>query len=205
MPLRGGVMKLSHLAAGAAGMGLILLAGMSAYSSRAQSPSEAPWVSQNNAPMPRRGNPDGWECRGHRHRHGRPGGGNNRGCNGNRYGGRMYDPARVETIRGEAIAIETFDRGGRGRGGGTHVQVRANNETFTVRLGPSWYLSQRNFQLQPNQIIEVTGSRVDWNGQPTLIAAEVTQGNQTIQLRDENGIPLWSRGRHRGWDNDNWR
>lgn len=187
MPLRGGAiaMKLYHLAAGAAGMGLVLLGGMSAYSSWAQPPSGSQWVAQNNAPMPQRRHPDEWGCEGH-HRA--------RGC----YGGRMYDPTRVETIRGEAIAIETFDGRGRGRGGGTHVQVRTNNETLTVRLGPSWYLEERNFQLQPNQTIEVTGSRMDWDGQPTLIAAEVAQGNQTLQLRDENGIPLWSRSRHRG-------
>jgi hypothetical protein len=34
---------------------------------------------------------------------------------------------------------------------------------------------------------------VDVEGNPTIIAAEVTKGDKTLKLRDANGAPLWNR------------
>lgn len=42
--------------------------------------------------------------------------------------------------------------------------------------------------------MEVTGSRVTFDGKPAIIAAEVKKGGETLKLRDEKGRPVWS-----GW------
>ena len=43
--------------------------------------------------------------------------------------------------------------------------------------------------------IEVKGSRVTIEGQPVIIAAEVSKGEQTLLLRHGDGTPYWSGGR----------
>jgi hypothetical protein len=42
--------------------------------------------------------------------------------------------------------------------------------------------------------VEVKGSRVTIAGKPVVIAAEVKKGDETLKLRDDNGIPAWA-----GW------
>ena len=40
--------------------------------------------------------------------------------------------------------------------------------------------------------MEIKGSRISIQGQPTIIAAEVKKGDQMLKLRDDKGIPLWT-------------
>jgi hypothetical protein len=107
--------------------------------------------------------------------------------------GRMYDPATVETVRGEVTAVTMAAHGG-GRGPGVHVQLRTASGSLEVRLGPAWYLEREKLALGVGDEIEVTGSRVSANGQPALIARHLKKGDRSVSLRDERGLPLWRRG-----------
>jgi hypothetical protein len=49
-------------------------------------------------------------------------------------------------------------------------------------------------KIQPGDVVEVKGSRVTMAGKPALIAAEVKKGDETLRLRDETGVPVWT-----GW------
>lgn len=105
--------------------------------------------------------------------------------------GRMYDPNNLTTVRGEVISVDTFTPR-TGMSGGMHLQLRTNNnQTLDVHLGPAWYLQNQDVPLEPNDTIEVTGSRVDFAGQPAIMAASVKKGDMTLMLRDENGFPMW--------------
>ena len=115
------------------------------------------------------------------------------GRGGGGYGG-IYDPKTVETITGEVISVDSFSSN-RGMSQGIHLQVKTGNETLDIHLGPSWYLQNQDLKIQPQDTITVTGSRVNSFGQPSIIAGQVTKDNQTVKLRDDNGIPLWTRGR----------
>ncbi len=67
-----------------------------------------------------------------------------------------------------------------------------------VHLGPSWYLETQAVTFAPGDKVEVTGSRVTYQGQPTIIAAEVKKDGQVLKLRDAAGIPVWAgQGRRR--------
>jgi hypothetical protein len=44
----------------------------------------------------------------------------------------------------------------------------------------------------PGDKVEVTGSRVTYEGQPTIIAGEVKKGAQVLKLRDAAGVPVWA-------------
>jgi hypothetical protein len=52
-------------------------------------------------------------------------------------------------------------------------------------------------KIMPGDKIEVKGSRITFQGKPTIIAAEVKKGEETLKLRDENGFPVWAGWRRR--------
>lgn len=118
----------------------------------------------------------------------------NQGYPRHRGWGRIYNLNTVETISGKVISINAITSR-QGMSQGVHLQLKTEQEVINVHLGPSWYLDNQNLQIQPKDKIEVTGSKVNFDGQPSLIAAQVKKGKDTLVLRDENGFPVWSRWR----------
>jgi hypothetical protein len=109
--------------------------------------------------------------------------------------GRIYNPQTVETVSGQVVSIDKMSRG---RYQGVHLTVKTDKETIAVHLGPSWYLDQQKITFSPKDTLEITDSRVTFDGKPTIIAAEVKKGGQNLKLRDASGIPMWAgQGRRR--------
>jgi len=125
-----------------------------------------------------------------------PGWGQGRGMGrGGRGGPMMYDPGQVETVRGRVVSVDPVNsRGGRGPGGMHAILETNNNEQIEVHMGPSWFWDRQAVQISPDEAIEVTGSRIDWGGEPMMIAGQITAGGQTLNLRDDEGFPVWSGG-----------
>jgi len=93
------------------------------------------------------------------------------------------------------VSVDTMSRGDYQ---GVHLTVKTDKETIAVHLGPSWYLDQQKMIFAPKDTVEITGSRVTFDGKPAIIAAEVKKGGQSLKLRDATGIPLWAgQGRRR--------
>ena len=111
-------------------------------------------------------------------------------------GARLYDTQTVETLRGTIIAIEKVAYHGR-RGYGIHLLLKTSAGEVSVHLGPSGFIARQHLKLAPREMIEVTGSRVTYEGRPVLMAAQIRKGHQTMVLRDSRGFPLWSRARGR--------
>jgi hypothetical protein len=109
---------------------------------------------------------------------------------------RMYDTNTVETIKGEVVSVDRFTPRG-GMSSGVHLQLKTEKETISVHLGPSWYLDHQDVQIKAQDNIEVTGSRISFEGKPAIIAAEVQKGDEVLKLRDENGFPRWAGWRRR--------
>lgn len=107
---------------------------------------------------------------------------------------RKYDPTTVETIQGSVVSVDRVGTAGRGKMG-VHLTVQTDKETLPVMLGPAWYVDRQEMTFSQGDQIEVTGSRITYQGQPALVAAQVRKGDQVLTLRDEKGIPAWSRGR----------
>lgn len=106
---------------------------------------------------------------------------------------RMYNPATVETVSGEVIAVNRMTPM-KGMATGIHLQLKTDKETLSVHLGPAWYIERLDAQIEKGDTIEVKGSRVTVAGKPAIIAAEVKKGDALLTLRDNSGIPAWS-----GW------
>ena len=107
------------------------------------------------------------------------------------WGGRQYDPKTVETVGGEVVRVEEVHGMGWGGGHGVHFVLKSDKEEVAVHLGPSWYLDKQGLKVAAGDRIEVRGSRITFEGKPTIIAARIKKGDQSLTLRDDSGLPVW--------------
>jgi len=106
-------------------------------------------------------------------------------CGGQGQGWRNYDRATVETRKGTVVDIKTYDRGG------IHVTLKSDKGPIDVHLGPAYFL-EKKMKIVKGDIISVTGSRVQYDGAAAIMAREIEKGGVKVQLRKEDGTPLWS-------------
>ena len=109
---------------------------------------------------------------------------------------RLYDARTVETLRGEVLAVERFTPG-KGMSAGVHLTLKTEKETIPVHLGPSWFIDNQDSKIEARDKIEVKGSRINFEGKPAIIAAEVKKGDEVLKLRDDAGVPAWAGWRKR--------
>jgi hypothetical protein len=83
----------------------------------------------------------------------------------------------------------------RGMTAGVHVLLKTDAGEIPVHLGPAWYVERQDVKLEPGDTIQVKGARVTFQGKPAIIAAEVKKGDETLRLRSDAGVPVWSRWR----------
>lgn len=103
--------------------------------------------------------------------------------------GRMYNPATETTLKG---TVEAVTQPTRGRMMGTHITVKAGEESREVMLGPSRFIAGKGFSFAKGDSVDVTGSKVTMDGKEHVIAREVVKDGKTLTLRDKNGVPEWA-------------
>ena len=107
----------------------------------------------------------------------------------------QYDPATEVTLTGTITNVET--QTGRMGWNGTHLVVSFGAETLTVHVGPSNYVMQQGFSFAVGDQIDVTGSRIKFEGSDVLIAREIKKEDKLLTLRNAQGLPAWSRNKWR--------
>ena len=110
--------------------------------------------------------------------------------------GRMYNTETVETITGKVVSVDKITRR-KGMSYGVYLNVKTGKETISIHLGPGWYIENQSIIVEPEDKVEIKGSRIIFNGKPAIIAAEVNMGGKILKLRDEKGVPSWSGWRRR--------
>jgi hypothetical protein len=110
--------------------------------------------------------------------------------------GRLYDPRRLETIRGTITRVEVVRR--RAMAEGVHITVATDAASVEVHLGPAWFIENQEISLDVGDQVEVRGVRTTYLQRPAIIAAEVTRGDDVLTLRDEAGFPRWAAWRRGG-------
>ena len=103
---------------------------------------------------------------------------------------KLYDTKTIETHRGTVVSVDAVTPIP-GMSEGLELQLKTDQETITVHLGPRWYVENQDIIFQPQDVIEVTGSRINCEGQRIMAAAQVRKGDQLVTLRDAKGRPLW--------------
>ncbi|MGC9225362.1 MAG: hypothetical protein ACP5E2_15730 [Terracidiphilus sp.] len=107
---------------------------------------------------------------------------------------RLYDPNTETTVKGTVEKVTEIGEQGRT---GTHLTLRANGQTYDVRVGPTAYVAASRFTFLAGDQIEVTGSKVKFDGADAIVAREIKKDGKVLTLRDRQGIPSWSRGPRR--------
>jgi sporulation protein YlmC with PRC-barrel domain len=106
--------------------------------------------------------------------------------------GRLYDPAKEQTISGQVVSIEP-SAPMPGMAPGMQMLVQTDDGKSTrVQVGPAWYLERQDLDVKENTHVQVTGARAEIEGQPVLMAREVQFDGQLMTLRDAQGMPMWS-------------
>ena len=107
--------------------------------------------------------------------------------------GKLFDPARLETIYGEVVRVTRFVPMP-GMSEGIELLLQIGEEREAVHLGPSKFLTFDVAGIDPGDTVEVTGSKVELAGETVLLATSVRKGDMRIELRNQRGVPVWRRG-----------
>jgi hypothetical protein len=110
-----------------------------------------------------------------------------------RKGMRNYDPSTEVTVKGTVEDVQ--QQQGRHGWNGTHLVLKTDTENLEVHVGPSSYLTEKQFSFAKGDQIEVVGSKVKLGAKDILIAREITKDSNKLVLRNAQGIPMWPRGR----------
>ncbi len=111
---------------------------------------------------------------------------------GTKYG-KLYNTQTVETVSGEVVKVDKI-KPMKGMSYGIHIVLKTEKGDIPVHLGPAWYINNQDMEVAAGDKVEVKGSRVEFGGKPVIIAAEVKKGDETLKLRDDDGLPMWA-----GW------
>ena len=110
---------------------------------------------------------------------------------------KSFNPSTVKTVKGTIQSVGSFLPEGATAGvpGGLRLRVKTSDgNLMTVYAGPSSYAEQKNFFVMPGDEISITGSESRIGQRPVIVASELKKGDQTLQLRDQSGKPLWTTG-----------
>jgi hypothetical protein len=106
-----------------------------------------------------------------------------------------FDPASETTLSGMVSGVAEVKHG---RAAGIHFTLTTDSETVEVRAGPKRFLERNNFTIADDNQVTVNGWTSSVDGKTTIIAREIRNGDKTITLRNEKGVPAWSQGRRGG-------
>jgi hypothetical protein len=96
-----------------------------------------------------------------------------------------FDANAIVAMYGVVTAIERAPREVR-------LSVRVGTQTISVRLGPARFVDAL-ISFAEADAVQFTGSSVVIDGQPSVLATEVTRGGKTVRLRQDDGTPLFTR------------
>jgi hypothetical protein len=83
-----------------------------------------------------------------------------------------------------------------GPGQGMHVMIKTSDATLELALGPSWYQTEKKYELAKGDRIDVIGAKSTVDGSDVLLVREIKKGSETMTFRDAKGLPMWAgRGR----------
>jgi hypothetical protein len=102
-----------------------------------------------------------------------------------------YDPQTVTTVSGVVVSL-TPPQAEAGLPYLAYLTLRTETGKIKVFLGPSPYVDKLPVKINVLDKIQVTGSKITWEGKPVIMAAEVKKADQVLKLREPDGTPVWS-------------
>ncbi len=103
---------------------------------------------------------------------------------------RMWNPETVTTVSGTVDSVEKIEMGSDWRC--VRLRLRTASGPLVVRVGPDWFLAEKKYVFAAGEQLEVKGSRLQFSGEPAIVAGEIVRGTERFVLRDAAGKPTWS-------------
>jgi hypothetical protein len=100
-----------------------------------------------------------------------------------------YDPAKVITTTVIVTEVREVPKGDPIEG--INFTVKAKGETFNVYVAPAAFVKMFGVTFKKDQQLDITGSKMKFEGADLLLAREIHMGQIDLVLRDENGSPFW--------------
>lgn len=107
--------------------------------------------------------------------------------------GPYYDPTTETTRSGVVDRIWIEDCLGCACDGALHFTLEVDGVTHEAHLGPTCYLTGKGFHVLKGDRVEVTGAVLPHRGGgKAIVVREIRKDRETLVLRDNKGVPLWS-------------
>ena len=74
---------------------------------------------------------------------------------------------------------------------GVYLTVKSKSESIDLYLGPTEFIRMFDVQFKSGHGVDVTGSKVKFEGKDLVLGREVEIGKITLRLRDKEGAPNW--------------
>ncbi|MCE5325971.1 MAG: PRC-barrel domain-containing protein [Planctomycetaceae bacterium] len=104
----------------------------------------------------------------------------------------QFSADKISTITGTIDSVSTF-RPAANATPGERLRIQGEDgKAYIVQLGPRSFVDAKGLNLASGDKISVTGSHVEMEGRMVVMATELRKGDQTLQLRDRQGKPLWT-------------
>ncbi len=102
-----------------------------------------------------------------------------------------YDVATEVTVKGTVDEVKDRDCPV-SRGMGNHIFLKlADGKIMQVHVAATKFMKSYELGFNKGDQLEVTGSKVTFEGAETILAREIKRGDDIMQFRDKNGKPVW--------------
>jgi hypothetical protein len=101
----------------------------------------------------------------------------------------MYDASKEAVLRGTISEVVTRPKAGLPLG--VHLMISSAQGVVDVHLGPHFGRVAAQQGLVPGAAIQVTGVTSHFDGGDVFLARIVVVGNQTLIIRNQNGVPAY--------------
>lgn len=102
-------------------------------------------------------------------------------------GAALYNIATESTLKGVVRAVEDYTCAVSESEIGRHLRLQTATGMVEVHLAPARVMRSQKFTFSPGDQIEVLGSKLSLQGQDSIIAREITRGNESFFIRDREG------------------
>ena len=105
---------------------------------------------------------------------------------------KLFKITKIDTVTGFILQVENIPPM-QGMAQGIILKVKSGNDTLLVHVCPKWMSDLLNINLQSKDEVIIEGGKAKCNGNTVFIATKLSANGIILQLRDDNGNPIWDR------------
>lgn len=102
-----------------------------------------------------------------------------------------YNKATEVKLKGTVVDVRDYNCPISGTMGAHLTLKLQDGGTIELHLAATKYVKSYEMVFNKGDEIEVTGSKVKFNDADTILAREITRGQDSYVFRDANGKPVW--------------